>query len=391
MATSFKTLGNGDIQATRNNLHEAVPITGSITSGTYAGAAGATTFPDGLNIKNYSHGLFQSCFDYPYLSSSANHIFDLTMGYSNRGGNLSLSASTNIQNEQKQNMYYNMAQVLSGYDTTGSIKFFTGSDVPQGIDNAIFVNFARLLGKDEIQKGTFSMQVGIGDGVSRLSSDPRAATFIKDVTAAGVGGASSFFTDSPAGEYNFLYASSSRSQGNLIQTNDSVCGLIYYQAGIVVLTSSLFCTTGAPNGGLVKAAAVAGSGSTFLVWQPTNDPAAAARTSITGSMTGSFISGTMNGFRARLQNISFSNTTELNSTVYFCRANANDFNYSSNPTYVTASKIRVKEQPTDQPTSYITTVGLYGANNEMLAVAKLSEPLKKTSANEFTLRVRLDY
>ena len=235
------------------------------------------------------------------------------------------------------------------------------------------------------------MQVGIGDGVSRLSSDPRAATFIKDVTAAGVGGASSFFTDSPAGEYNFLYASSSRSQGNLIQTNDSVCGLIYYQAGIVVLTSSLFCTTGAPNGGLVKAAAVAGSGSTFLVWQPTNDPAAAARTSITGSMTGSFISGTMNGFRARLQNISFSNTTELNSTVYFCRANANDFNYSSNPTYVTASKIRVKEQPTDQPTSYITTVGLYGANNEMLAVAKLSEPLKKTSANEFTLRVRLDY
>ena len=46
MATSFKTLGNGDIQATRNNLHEAVPITGSITSGTYAGAAGATACAD---------------------------------------------------------------------------------------------------------------------------------------------------------------------------------------------------------------------------------------------------------------------------------------------------------------------------------------------------------
>ena len=46
---------------------------------------------------------------------------------------------------------------------------------------------------------------------------------------------------------------------------------------------------------------------------------------------------------------------------------------------------------TDDPVSYITTVGLYGANNEMLAVGKLSEPLKKTPADEFTLRVRLDY
>ena len=53
--------------------------------------------------------------------------------------------------------------------------------------------------------------------------------------------------------------------------------------------------------------------------------------------------------------------------------------------------MRVKEVQADQPVSYITTVGLYGASNEMLAVAKLSEPLKKTPANEFTLRVRLDY
>ena len=103
MATSFKTLGNGDIQATRNNLHEAIPITGSITSGSYIDASGLK-FPSGLNIKNYPHGLFQSCFDYPYLSSSANHIFDLTAGYSKRAASFSLSASTNIQNEQKQNM-----------------------------------------------------------------------------------------------------------------------------------------------------------------------------------------------------------------------------------------------------------------------------------------------
>ena len=51
----------------------------------------------------------------------------------------------------------------------------------------------------------------------------------------------------------------------------------------------------------------------------------------------------------------------------------------------------VKNVSTDVPVSYITTVGLYSADNELLAVAKTSEPLKKDPTNELTLRVRLDY
>ena len=91
--------------------------------------------------------------------------------------------------------------------------------------------------------------------------------------------------------------------------------------------------------------------------------------------------------------MSFNNTTELNSTIYYCRASHNEFNYSSNPTYIdpTTSQIRVKDSTFDQPVSYITTVGLYGANNELLAVAKVSEPIKKTPDTELALRVRLDY
>ena len=71
--------------------------------------------------------------------------------------------------------------------------------------------------------------------------------------------------------------------------------------------------------------------------------------------------------------------------------NNNEFNYSSNPTYLSNSKIRVKDTSLDQPVSYVTTVGLYSANNELLAVAKVSEPIKKTPDTELTLRVRLDY
>ena len=58
---------------------------------------------------------------------------------------------------------------------------------------------------------------------------------------------------------------------------------------------------------------------------------------------------------------------------------------------MSASKLRVKENVTDAPVSYVTTVGLYSPDNELLATAKVSEPLKKDPTNELTLRVRLDY
>ena len=81
MATTFKNLLNEDVVSNKTLLHESIPITGTIVSGTYTEN----------NIKNYSHGLFQSVYDYPYLSSSANHIFDITCGYSNNSGLSGLS------------------------------------------------------------------------------------------------------------------------------------------------------------------------------------------------------------------------------------------------------------------------------------------------------------
>ena len=112
---------------------------------------------------------------------------------------------------------------------------------------------------------------------------------------------------------------------------------------------------------------------------------------IMNHFTGSTIDTMSTYLRARIQNVSFNNTVELNSTIYFCRANHNEFNYSSNPTYLTASQIRVKQESTDLPISYVTTVGLYSADNQLLAVGKLSEPLRKDPTIEYTLRTRLDY
>ena len=77
--------------------------------------------------------------------------------------------------------------------------------------------------------------------------------------------------------------------------------------------------------------------------------------------------------------------------IYFCRVNHQDFNYSGNPTYLSSSQIFVKNDAQDMPVSYITSVGLYDENNQLVAVGKLSEPLRKDPTIEYTIRARLDF
>jgi len=394
MATTFKTFANNDVSTTRTLLHESIPLTGTIVSGTYGGQTVATGSES--NIKNYSHGLFQSVYDYPHLSSSSNHIFDITFGYHSRSqlnkgfdqaagysgdeGNRRINAVANTMNTQKKNIYNQMAQLLMGHDITGNIKPF---QLPNGqeILEAYFINFSRLLVKDEIKKGSFSMVLGTGSVYNTGDgSDADHNTFKMLRKYHDEGAATTYYTDSPAGEYSVITSSvlagvnPPDEAGN---TNITGSGILFYQAGIMVLSCSddMMRTVTASIG---DPALHAGDATTNIgVWSSV--------------LTGSSISGTAHALRHRIQNISFNNTTELNSSIYFCRANHNEFNYSSNPTYASASKLRVKSTSMDQPVSYITTIGMYSADNELLAVAKLSEPLKKTPDTELTLRVRLDY
>jgi hypothetical protein len=358
MASTYKTFVNNDVATTKTLLHEAIPLTGTIVSGTYYIVESETQ----TNIKRYSHGMFESVYDYPYLSSSANHIFDLTCGYSAKSH---LSSSANLDNAKKINIYNQMAQVLVGYDATGSIRrfdrdgdFTTNAEGNKGakIDEAFFINYARLLTKDEVKKNSFRLKLythsagGPGGSALKTFGDYLAGT--------------SYKTNSPAGEYAILYTGS----GTPNSDGSSGKGLIYYQAGVAVLTASVFTGKFAPN---VSAGPH---------WS-----------SVDACLTGSRITGSCEALRNRWDDCDFNNTTELNSTVYFCRANHNEFNYSANPTYVSSSKIRVKNQSIDEPVSYITGIGLYSPDNELLAVAKVSEPLKKAPSTELTLRVRLDY
>tara|TARA_R110000824_G_scaffold336713_2_gene523243 strand:+ start:748 stop:1857 length:1110 start_codon:yes stop_codon:yes gene_type:complete len=369
MAKSYQPLNvNTDVTTTRTLLHEVIPLTGTIISGTYG------VFPDEENIKNYTHGQFQSVYDYPYLSSSANHIFDLTLGIQSGS---SLSASTNTQMAKKANMYNEYAQLLLGYDKAQNIEAFESdrdvADDGNQMQDCFFISLSRLLTKDQIKKGTFSIELGQG-----AFANAHLSTIT--LTDTGSSETAGFALGKPGGDYAVLY---DLTASNNTEIASSSYGVIFYQAGVVVLSSSVFNT--ASGGGVITdfaSGAITQTGSTAGTGPARNANYMLATSSI---------SGTCDALRHRIKNISFNNSTEINSTIYFCRMPVNMFNYSSNPTYTNASKIVVKNVASDLPVSYVTTIGLYNSANELLATAKLSEPLRKDPTNELTLRVRLDY
>lgn len=83
----------------------------------------------------------------------------------------------------------------------------------------------------------------------------------------------------------------------------------------------------------------------------------------------------------------------VESYFVFVRIHSNEFNYSNNPSYVTGENSLIK--PTlknyGNGITYITSIGLYNENEELIAVAKLSRPIKKTENVELVIKIRIRY
>lgn len=121
------------------------------------------------------------------------------------------------------------------------------------------------------------------------------------------------------------------------------------------------------------------------------------------------ITGWSGGF-ARMQNILFASinngaaispmrarsTEYVPARHYFVRVKNQEYNYSNNPTFIISDttsadygKLRFSDFYTD-PKVYITTVGLYNESNDLIAVAKLSQPLLKDFTNECLIKIKID-
>ena len=85
-------------------------------------------------------------------------------------------------------------------------------------------------------------------------------------------------------------------------------------------------------------------------------------------------------------------TENVSTSHYFVRATNREFNFSNNPTFTTGSDGTFSESTFERdPNTYITTVGLYNDANEMIAVAKTSQPIPKSFDKEILIKVKLDF
>ena len=187
--------------------------------------------------------------------------------------------------------------------------------------------------------------------------------------------------------------------GNLVNSSNTslTTGLLFYQQGIAVLDLAKITSGSQKMSGSISAI---GNSSNSIIMGRTNQGNPDAKFIPDFLVSGSIDDIVRHISTVRFQSgsqtfLTFQNNTQINSTLLFCRATADEFNYSSNPTYVDSEGRIVVIDETAQGVqkgfSFITTVGLYDANEEMLAVGKLSRPVEKNDEKDLTMRIRLDF
>jgi len=290
---------------------------------------------------------------------------------------------------------------------TGSIKAFA--------PKAIYTQYKNLLlGSADID-GKFSFKSGSTSNLSTLNADDifvmnfssykmknKVDEGIFEITLTGSVGSITLRDDSPfltqtSNVYNLIPGSISDSTSTIPPYPG--LGLLYPNDGIVIFNAQILDKI--VGLGLTTAPITSSSGPVSL------SPANYSTGSIRGLMLGTPLAmwGTTVNHKVffwSIQNAAGSMKVRKSEYVparhYFVRVKNRDFNYSNNPTYVYDGTDGIHAKGTiynqdfiTDPTTYITSVGLYNNNNELVAIGKLSRPALKTFDNELLIKVKLDF
>ena len=89
--------------------------------------------------------------------------------------------------------------------------------------------------------------------------------------------------------------------------------------------------------------------------------------------------------------ISFRNKYTLYENEIVCTVSDGEFNMSQNPTLLADSSGSLKDFATGSDfRPYVTTIGLYNDNSELLLVAKLAQPIPMSDNMDTTFVIRYD-
>lgn len=431
MAT-FKEIAPSDVTTSRSVLNQLVDIIQEDVSGSYTRRAYQVWVTGTAGTTTVTASLFQTVYDQDYSLQTANPMFDLSVGLWYSGSTVQtikqgetsngrlLFPSSSLQMREKIDIYKQQAARLLGDADQAFYSPFQVATDPTAtpadrINEALFVNFKRLFSRDKIKRETFAMRFF---ATATLDGSPNASTAEKALVNAYTGSnlfrtstsGSSIFTD--VGASSTKFSTFGGDVGEIVDasnTNRKV-GLMFYDAGTAVfdlskimwggqhVSGAISSVVGNPSvSGLATNETVIGSGSVL---------ASAYGSNVSASFIPDFLtSGSIDDILDHIASCRFSsgsstamtfqNNTNINSTLIFCRAQAGEFNYSANPTYTDSDGRLIVIDPGEETSqvgfSFVTSVGLYDANDNLLAVAKLSRPVEKNNEKDLTVRVRLDF
>ena len=406
----FKTLDPSDIKTTTSYLNQLIDvlqesISGSSTRRSFKVFVTAANDPVTAVEYSVTSSLYQTVYDQDYTLATSNAVLDLSVGLYVSGDTVQ-DASTGVDSlgkllfntsslmmREKIATYEQFAQTLLGDASLQFSSPFTGGTTTDAIDEALFITMHRLFFRDKIKPETFAVKMYT-----------TASTALKPNLDAGTTLGATIFSD--VGAASSIEVAYGGQVGNIVNTTNTSekVGLVFYDAGVVVLDAKKIISGSQKVSGTISA--VTGSDALSLTSQTIIGSGSFPGSNADAKFIPDFmVSGSVNDIldhfgsvrfnSGSLTALTFQNITNINSTLVFCRATSDEFNYSTNPSY-TDSEGRIKvidlgEESTQQAYSFVTSIGLYNAAGDLLAVAKLSRPIEKNSERDLTFRVRLDF
>ena len=332
-----------------------------VTRGLWSGNVGTlTTFFSSSAQSATQKEYYYEVFDGISTDSTSESQFSVTYGHNQGSGSLG-------QNEDSPSnaIYSQYAQILLP-DNQRTFSFNSVST-----EHIYAINFNRARLKDRLDPGNFELHLASlnGDDVAR-NNDHTGSNVTVDADNNKV---IQLIDDSgdpqqSATQIGRVHNLVSGSILNGVYSPKTYYGQVYPEQGVIVMNADTLNTD-------LEFNTVTGS-------NVNGDNAFKLFTSISGAAV---LDSTEFGFAAR-------NEERVQSTFYFVRAKNGEYNFSNNPSFTTGSN-GAFSQPTftNNPKSYITTVGLYNSSQELLAVAKLSQPILKSFSNEVLVKVKLDF
>ena len=425
----FKELSANDIKTARSFLSQLVDVIQNDISGSSTRRKYQVWVTGGIG-PGVTSSLFQTVYDQDFTLQTSNAVFDMTVGLYVSGSTVQdiktgedasgklLFPSTSLMMREKVDIYRQYAQTLLGTMDSQFTAPFNSTTTSDNINEAMFISFKRLFARDQIKRETFAMKF-YQTASESIANIPSAY----NLNSTSISGA--FIYTDVGSAANKIQAFGGQ-VSNIVDSSNTArtVGLMFNDRGTVILDLNKILSGAQKCSGAIDAmasnTASPAAGKAFIGSYTREGPALGSgvysrcRTNSTttsaGNPNATFIPDLMTSASidnivdhlasARFQSgtltgMTFQNVTNINSTLMFCRATADEFNYSSNPSYIDSNSrvvvIDEGQEETQRSFTFVTSVGLYDANDNLLAVAKLSRPVEKNDEKDITFRVRLDF